>query len=405
MYMCVYMNRFSVNKGLKQGCSMSSTLFKIYIQEAQREWREKIANDQVMIACDEDDADYMLRNVKEHYENWGLNMQKTEYMKVGGKHEDEDPELYVRKIKRATNYKYLGSVITEEGNSKTDIQNGAQQGRRATQALNSLLWSTGIKIGTKIRIYEAVVEPILTYGAECWQMTKNEKKVIDSVQIDFLRRARQVSRVKHVRNEEIRRRTGRIHTSTDRIETRQLIWYGHVQRMNDERWPKRALKYTPKNRRKKGRPMTSWNDGIRNIMKDRAIKEDEWRNKEKWRSKCGMWQQPHSTTCMGNQSKHTKAKPPKTNLTRSEGLALRSLNTDEDIIILPADKGNATVLLKTEEYDRKIEELLDPGSYKPLKKDPTQVRLRLTNRLIKSSSLSEQIKKRIVRTETVPPRL
>ncbi|XP_060527544.1 uncharacterized protein LOC132702783 [Cylas formicarius] len=89
-----------------------------------------------------------------------------------------------------------------------------------------------------------------------------------------------------------------------------------------------------------------------------------------------------------------KAKPPKTNLTRSEGLALRSLNTDEGIIILPADKGNATVLLKTEEYERKIEELLDPGSYKPLKKDPTQVRLRLTNRLIKSSSLSEEIKKR-----------
>ncbi|XP_060534529.1 uncharacterized protein LOC132706947 [Cylas formicarius] len=187
-----------------------------------------------------------------------MNMQKTEYMKVGGKHEHEDRELYIRKIKRATNYKYLGSVIMEEGNSKTGIQNRAQQGRRATQALNSLLWSNGTKIGTKIRIYEAVVEPILTYGAECWQMTKNDKKVIDMVEMDFLRRACQVSRVE--------------------------------QRMNDERWPKRALKYTPKNRRKKGRPMTSWNDGIRNIMKDRAIKEDEWRNKDKWPSKCGMRQ-------------------------------------------------------------------------------------------------------------------
>ncbi|XP_060516509.1 uncharacterized protein LOC132695977 [Cylas formicarius] len=60
-----------------------------------------------------------------------------------------------------------------------------------------------------------------------------------------------------------------------------------------------------------------------------------------------------------------RVKLPKTNLTRSEGLALRSLNTDEGIIILPADKGNATVLPKTEGYERKIEKLLDPGATNP----------------------------------------
>lgn len=300
---------FSINKGLKQGCSLSPTLFKIYIQEALSEWRNKIANmglylddkcltslffadDQVIIACDEDDADYMLRKLKDEYENWGLNinMQKTEYMKVGGKQEDEDPELQIRGIKRTTNYKYLGSILTEEGNTKADIKNRAQQGRKATRSLNSLLWSKSIRTSTKIRIYEAVVEPILTYGAECWQMTKNDRKVIDTVEMDFLRRACQVSKIEHIRNEDIRRRTKRIYTSIDRIETRQLIWYGHVQRMNEERWPKKAFQYTPKNRRKRGRPMNSWTNGINSIMKDRGIKEDEWRDKDKWRSKCGMRQ-------------------------------------------------------------------------------------------------------------------
>ena len=44
---------------------------------------------------------------------------------------------------------------------------------------------------------------------------------------------------------------------------------------------------------------------------------------------------------------------------------------DSDTIILPAEKGNATVLLDKEEYDRKVRELLDDTSYQPIKKNPT----------------------------------
>ena len=38
-----------------------------------------------------------------------------------------------------------------------------------------------------------------------------------------------------------------------------------------------------------------------------------------------------------------KAKPPKSNITRKERNAIKSLNSDPDIIILPADKGDTTV--------------------------------------------------------------
>ena len=59
-----------------------------------------------------------------------------------------------------------------------------------------------------------------------------------------------------------------------------------------------------------------------------------------------------------------KAKPPKRNLTNKEFRALKDLNTDENILILPADKGNATVVMNTTDYEYKIEELLDPSTYK-----------------------------------------
>jgi hypothetical protein len=37
------------------------------------------------------------------------------------------------------------------------------------------------------------------------------------------------------------------------IETKQLQWYGHVQRMEEGRLPKEVMKWRPPGRRKRGR--------------------------------------------------------------------------------------------------------------------------------------------------------
>jgi len=44
------------------------------------------------------------------------------------------------------------------------------------------------------------------------------------------------------------------------IEQNQLTWYGHVQRMAEERLPKIALKWMPKQKRVRGRPKKNWMD-------------------------------------------------------------------------------------------------------------------------------------------------
>ena len=80
-------------------------------------------------------------------------------------------------------------------------------------AKNSLLWSNKMKLQTKLTVYISIVEPILTYGCECWQLSDKEKKMIETVEMNFLRRAYNISRIQHVRNEDIRRKTGRIFTT------------------------------------------------------------------------------------------------------------------------------------------------------------------------------------------------
>ena len=215
-------------------------------------------------------------------------MAKTEYLRVGA--EEEDPELQLREIKQCEEFKYLGSIISSKGSTERDIQRRVQQGQKSVRILNSLLWSNRMSLMTKVTIYRAVVEPILSYGSECWQLTESAKRKIDTVEMDYLRRSCRISRFDRVTNAEIRRRTNRIHTTSERIETRQLIWFGHMQRMADSRWPKKAFTYNPPNKRKRGRPPTTWIKGVRNAMQDRALREGDWVNRKQWRSKCGMRQ-------------------------------------------------------------------------------------------------------------------
>ena len=66
------------------------------------------------------------------------------------------------------------------------------------------------------------------------------------------------------------------------------------------------------------------------------------------------------------------AKPPNSNLSGGMWRAVKSLKQDESIAILPADKGNATVVLDRMEYDDKLRSLLGDGdTYRKIPRNPT----------------------------------
>ena len=68
-----------------------------------------------------------------------------------------------------------------------------------------------------------------------------------------------------------------------------------------------------------------------------------------------------------------KAKVPASNLTKEEWKAMKKLKEDEDIVVLPADKGKCLVVMDKEEYIKKMEEKLDDQTtYKRIVKDPTE---------------------------------
>ena len=84
------------------------------------------------------------------------------------------------------------------------------------------------------------------------------------------------------------------------------------------------------------------------------------------------------------------------NLSPSERLALKQLKTNEDIIILLADKGRATVVLDRKDYDGKLLTMLsDTTVYKRLKRDSTSSLERRMNATLLELRRKDQLPERL----------
>ena len=100
-----------------------------------------------------------------------------------------------------------------------------------------------------------------------------------------------------------------------------------------------------------------------------------------------------------------KAAPPKRNLTVAEFRALQTTRQDSSIVILPADKGNAAVVMNSVDYDNKIKKLLSDPVFKTLARDPTQRIAKTTTKLIKAEGLPTDMEKKVIPRGSVSPRL
>ena len=103
-----------------------------------------------------------------------------------------------------------------------------------------------------------------------------------------------------------------------------------------------------------------------------------------------------------------KIKKPRPNLTRGEWKALAELKKDQSRMILTADKDVVLVVLNTEDYIKKAEDLLNQNTYRVLTSDPT---MKLKNKMINllksiksKGGITEELYKRLYPTGAGSPK-
>ena len=77
-------------------------------------------------------------------------------------------------MEAVTDFIFLGSQITADGDCSHEIKSCLFLGRRAMTNLDSVLKSTDITLPTKVHLVKAMVFPLVIYGCESWTIKKVE---------------------------------------------------------------------------------------------------------------------------------------------------------------------------------------------------------------------------------------
>ena len=89
---------------------------------------------------------------------------------------------------------------------------------------------------------------------------REQQRKLLYLQIDYLRRSARMSSLQQ-QQQQISNTTISS-KSLDRIQRRQLKWYGHLHRKDDSRLPNKIYQRTPHSRRKRGRLQQSWKNHV-----------------------------------------------------------------------------------------------------------------------------------------------
>ena len=121
----------------------------------------------------EDELKNLLIKVKQESEkaDLKLNIQKTKIMasglitswQIGGKI-----------METVTDFIFLGSKITADGDCSHEIKRCLYLGRKAMTNLDSILESRDITLPTKVHLVKAIVFPVVMYGYKNWTIKKAE---------------------------------------------------------------------------------------------------------------------------------------------------------------------------------------------------------------------------------------
>uniref|UniRef100_A0A670Z6E5 Reverse transcriptase domain-containing protein n=1 Tax=Pseudonaja textilis TaxID=8673 RepID=A0A670Z6E5_PSETE len=109
-----------------------------------------------------------------------LNIKKSEIMASGPLNSwqiDGDEREVV------TDFIFLGSKITADGDCSQEIKRRLFLGRKAVANLDSLLQSRDLTLPTKVSLVKAVVFPVAMYGCESWTIRKDERQRMEAFEL------------------------------------------------------------------------------------------------------------------------------------------------------------------------------------------------------------------------------
>lgn len=188
---------FDSNKGLRQGNPISSLLFNLTLEKVVRTSNSNrqgtiLHKDHQCLAYTDDltliiRSKTVLKDIFTKLEKPALklglsvNEDKTKYMFLSRKANtgrnlqiiSQNNKKYL--FEQVQEFKFLGVMITREGNNTKEIITRIANGNKCVGALNKMIKSNTVSKATKIRIYKTIIRPTVVYASETWTLNKSEQ--------------------------------------------------------------------------------------------------------------------------------------------------------------------------------------------------------------------------------------
>ena len=225
----------------------------------------RFADDIDGLAGDEQKLANLVGRLEKTFTSYGMEIsaEKTKLMTNNTQGISTEVKVNGQRLETVKSFRYLGSVITDEG-SKPEILTRIAQTTAALTRLKPLWNDRNITVSSKIRLVRSLVMSIFLYASETWTLSDLQKR-IQAMEMRCFRKILRISYKGHVTNEAVRNKIkqaiGPYDDLLTTVKKRKLKWYGHVSRSSG--LAKTILQGTVRGGRRRGRQKKRWEDNIK----------------------------------------------------------------------------------------------------------------------------------------------
>ena len=171
----------------------------------------------------------LLMKVKEQSEKAGfkLNIQKT---RISASSTIISRQIEGETMETVTDFIFLGSKITADGDCSHKIKRHLLLGRKAVPNLDNILKTRDITLLTKVHLVKMIVFPVVMYGCECWTIKKAEDQRTDAFELWYWRRLLKVPWTSRRPNQSILKEINPKYSLEGLMLKLKLQYFGHLMR-------------------------------------------------------------------------------------------------------------------------------------------------------------------------------